>query len=113
MLIDLTDDERKLITAVLERHAHEQREFASALAAGPSADTFLASAREARTLAKKLDEAALAAFRASIDVAELAGPGACGGCGGHAHRVVAGDRAWVECTHGCGWSTKPGRGVAG
>lgn len=31
----------------------------------------------------------------------------CGGCGGEAHQVRDGARTWIECTHGCGWTTEP------
>lgn len=30
----------------------------------------------------------------------------CGKCHGHAHSVVDGDRSYLECTHGCGWTSK-------
>jgi hypothetical protein len=27
-------------------------------------------------------------------------------CSGHVHRVVAGSLRWIECTHGCGFTTQ-------
>lgn len=109
MKIDLTDDERSQLLSALARQAHEQEEFASApgVVGTPVAAPFIARAAATRALIAKVDQAALDAFKATLPPPPPGtGPGACGGCGGHAHQVEDGDRAWVECTHGCGWTTE-------
>lgn len=108
MSVHLTSEEQLLIRATLEREAHVQDEFASApgVLGTTTAASFTARAAAARGIIAKLDAAALETFKASLDLPGDEGPGPCGGCGSHAHRVVDGERSWVECTHGCGWSTK-------
>jgi hypothetical protein len=115
MLIDLTDGERSDVLFALARQAHEQEEFASApgVVGTAGAAPFIARAAAARALIAKIDKAVLDAFTATLNLPPtLTGPGACRGCGGNAHQVVAGDRSWIECTHGCGWTTEPGKAAA-
>jgi hypothetical protein len=115
MLIDLTDAERSDVLFALARQAHEQDDFASApgVVGTAHAAPFIARAAAARALIAKIDQAALDAFKTTLNLPPPGtGPAACEGCGGHAHQVVDGARTWVECTHGCGWTTEPGKAAA-
>jgi hypothetical protein len=70
MLIDLTDEERLLITIILEQHAHEQADFATTTGVMGTAagDHFKTRAAQVRTVLKKFDQ--VARDRSSLFVRE-------------------------------------------
>lgn len=77
MRIELDEQERIFILTLLEREAHEQTDFATTpgVAGTATAVSFTARAAAAKALAEKLEQAALADFKARAKLGASEPPG--------------------------------------